>query len=155
TITVADICLGYRPRFGRAYRRAFAYPGRLFGAFFMMAAVVILGMIALIVPGIILANWYLFTQQVVVLEGRGGWPALQRSRELGRGFYFRNFGVYFTVTMAFYLVLFLFEVILLALFVGLFSMSLEEGNMWIAGINVIMSALTSPLLPVAAVLLYY
>src|SRR5215208_6106476 len=93
TVAVSEICLGIQPSVFRCYRRAFSHPGRLIGTMLLYSLIVVLGFIALLVPGLILSTWYAFIGPVVVLEAIGGLKALRRSRELGRGYYFRNFGI--------------------------------------------------------------
>ena len=59
--------------------------GRLFTTRFFAGVIVLFGMAALIVPGIILAVRYFLIDYVVVLEGVGGEAALRRSAELTKG----------------------------------------------------------------------
>jgi hypothetical protein len=99
TIAVSEICLGVKPSVSRSYRRAFADPGRVIGTYLLAFVIIFLGMLALLVPGIIFALWYMFVGPVVMIESLGGWAALKRSRELGRGYYWRNLGIYFLVTI--------------------------------------------------------
>ncbi len=64
---------------------------RLIGTNILSSIVIMLGMLALILPGIYFMLRYLLTSQVVVVEGLGGSPALKRSwhlmkDNLGNGF---------------------------------------------------------------------
>lgn len=59
----------------------------------MYMAVVILGMVALIVPGIWLLVRFYFGAQAVVIEGRRGRDALARSAELVKGHWWRVLGI--------------------------------------------------------------
>jgi len=61
-----------------------AFP-RLFGAVVLVAAGVAVGLLAFIIPGLILAVRWLVVAQVVVVEDRRGSDALRRSFDLVRG----------------------------------------------------------------------
>jgi hypothetical protein len=91
-VTVSDICLDLKPNLRRAYRRGFA-KGRLFSTYFLQVLLTFFGFALLIIPGLVLAAWYMFALSVTVLEQASGNAALRRSCELGHGFYWRNFGI--------------------------------------------------------------
>jgi len=59
--------------------------GRLFGARFFTGFFILLGLVALIVPGIILMVQYALLDPIVVLEGRSGPEARSRSKGLTQG----------------------------------------------------------------------
>ncbi len=59
---------------------------RLLETLFILA-----GLILLIVPGIILGVWFFFIEQVVVIEGESYIKALQKSREIIKGNWWRVF----------------------------------------------------------------
>jgi hypothetical protein len=59
--------------------------GRLFGARFLTGILVLLGLIAFIIPGIVLLVRYAFLDEVVVLEGADALEARRRSTELTVG----------------------------------------------------------------------
>lgn len=99
TVAVSEVCLGIKPNVVRSYRRAFAQPARAMGTYFLAMVIVILGLMALLVPGIVFSLWYILVGSVVILEGLAGRAALKRSRELGRGYYLRNFGIVFVATL--------------------------------------------------------
>ncbi len=50
------------------------------------------GFIMLIVPGIMMGIWFLFSRYLVITEGRRGLDALVQSREYARGYWFALFG---------------------------------------------------------------
>jgi len=91
TVLVSDVCLGNAPRVRRAYGRVF---GPRFWPFFvttMLANVmVILGLVALLVPGLVLLAWFLFVPIVIIVENLSGTAALSRSRRIGAGYHLRN-----------------------------------------------------------------
>jgi hypothetical protein len=59
--------------------------GRMFGARFFAGWYVVFGLLALIIPGLILAARYMLIDEVVVLEGAGARVARQRSAQLTSG----------------------------------------------------------------------
>jgi len=59
--------------------------GRLFGARFFTGLIILLGFVALIVPGIILVVRFALVDPIVVLEGRNGPEARSRSEEMTEG----------------------------------------------------------------------
>jgi hypothetical protein len=95
TVAISEICLNIRPKVGRSYRRAFAEPGKLIRSYLLAFIIILLGFLALYIPGLVFSVWYTFIGPVVVLEALAGRAALKRSRELGRGHYLRNFGIIF------------------------------------------------------------
>jgi hypothetical protein len=77
---------------GQSLRFALGRFGRLLGTALLAGLIIMLGS-CLIVPGILFWVWYAFCEQVVVMENLAGMDALNRSKELGKGFYLRVFGV--------------------------------------------------------------
>jgi hypothetical protein len=150
-VAVSEICLGIRPSVARAYRRAFAHPGRVLGTYLLSLLMIMLGVVALVIPGIVFVLWYLFVASVVVIEGLGGRAALRRSRELGRGSYFRNLGVllvaFFATVAAATLVMAVLAIIAAVLGVG--DVKIYE-LLWSFSVLVAMPAYI-----VSIVLLYY
>lgn len=82
---VREEAAGRRASAREAFRRGLDDFAPLFGAILLVAAGVVLGLLALIVPGLILAVRWVVTSQVVVVEGRRGAEALRRSMDLTRG----------------------------------------------------------------------
>jgi hypothetical protein len=91
-VAVSDICLDLKPSLRRAYRRGFAN-GRLYSTYFLLVLISVFGFALLVVPGFVFLVWYMFALPATVLEQVSNYDALKRSRELGRGFYLRNFGI--------------------------------------------------------------
>jgi hypothetical protein len=77
---------GQSTSYPEAMRAGLHHWGRLFGARIVAGLIVLLGLLALITPGIILAIRFSLVDEVVVLEGAGVW-AFRRSTQLtwGRG----------------------------------------------------------------------
>jgi hypothetical protein len=152
TIAVSDICVGNPPSLKRSYQAI----GRVFGKYFATYALVMLlimiGIMLLVVPGIIAMLLYLFALPVAVIERMGARAALKRSRELGKGFYWRNFGVLLVATLM--AGLFMLAVFVLAAVLGV-AMDLDEGDL---GLNVLLALsgiFTTPILQIPLILLYY
>ncbi|PYJ29007.1 MAG: hypothetical protein DME89_04790 [Verrucomicrobia bacterium] len=150
TIAISDMCLGNKPSVARSYGKIFGEMlGKLFVANLLQTLFVLIGLILLIVPGVIAAVWLLLTPSVVILEGLGGMNALKRSKALGQGFYWRNFGV-FLLVMVICVVL---GGILGAIFGAIFGAML--GNFGGRLVYVLAQTLSAPLSLVMVVLLYY
>jgi hypothetical protein len=71
--------------------------GPLLGSILLSGLLCFLGFLACGIPGIYLSIVYAFVAQVVVLEGLGGMDALNRSKQLVNGFWWRVFGVMFLI----------------------------------------------------------
>lgn len=69
----------------------------LFGALVLVTAGVIVGLIALIIPGIALMVLWLFAGEAVVIEGRGVRDALHRSQALVRGSWWTVFAAWLLI----------------------------------------------------------
>lgn len=96
-LAVAD---GRRPQPGAAITSGLEAFRPIFVAVLIGAAGVFLGFIALIIPGIwLFVRWY-FAPQAVVVDGRRGVNALERSAELVSGSWWRVFGVLVFATIA-------------------------------------------------------
>jgi hypothetical protein len=76
---------GEEVTYAKAIAAGFHNWGRMFGTRFVTGLIVILGLIALIVPGIVVLLKYSLIDPVVVLEGTSGPYARQRSAALTKG----------------------------------------------------------------------
>lgn len=84
---------------GAAIRAGLDDFSALLPALVLMFAGLVLGFMALVVPGVILAVRWAVVAQVVVIEGRHGTQALGRSFELTRGFGWPTFFVVLTLAV--------------------------------------------------------
>ncbi len=89
---LAQLERGQRPEYWAAMKVGFGMWGRLFVARFVAGLIVLLGLVALIVPGIVLAVRYAFLDQAVVLDGATTEGARTRSTELTAGVRWQIFG---------------------------------------------------------------
>ncbi len=76
---------GEKMSYLEAMRAGLHHWGRLFGARLVAGLFVLLGLIALIIPGLILATRFMLIDEVVVLEGAGAWQSRRRSTQLTLG----------------------------------------------------------------------
>ena len=94
TVAVSDLCLGNRLSIRRSYAKLMGpFAGRLFWTNILQGLLMFVGMLALVVPGLLMYAWYMFAASIVVLEGISGGAALARSKALGKEHYLRNLGV--------------------------------------------------------------
>jgi hypothetical protein len=150
TVAVSDICISIKPGVLRSYQRTFKNPGRVLGTYLAATLLSIVAFLALIIPGLIVSAFYMFVGPVVILEQLGGRAAFKRSRELGRGYYLRNVGVFLVVLIILLLVLFLVGAI-----VGL-AVGMMGGTEFTVQVVVLPFALClSPLMAMPLILLYY
>ena len=82
---VAVLRRGDRPTYGAAMRVGLGNAGRLFKANVITGSLILLGLIAGIVPGVLLAVRWALVAPVVILEGVGWRAAMRRSTALTRG----------------------------------------------------------------------
>jgi hypothetical protein len=94
-VAVSDYCLGNDPGVKRSYTRLTSVFWKFIGTFLLLTVLQIIGFMFLVVPGIILTVFFLFSMILVPLERRGGIDALKRSFVLGEGYRWRNLGVFF------------------------------------------------------------
>jgi len=150
TIAVSDLVLGNKPSVARSYGKILGNMfGRLFVASLLQTLFIFIGLILLVIPGIIALLWLLFTPSVVVLEGLGGMNALKRSKALGKGFNWRNFGVFILLLI----ICAVIGGIIGGLFGGFFPASL--GTFPHRLLLIIIQLLSAPITLIAIVLLYY
>jgi hypothetical protein len=151
TAALADICLGNRPSVARAYRRAFGRAtGQVVGVALLVGIIVLLGFVLFVVPGILFSLWFSLAPTVAVLERISGWRALKRSKELGSGYYARNFKVLF---LAYVVVI--AGSLLLGGIIGVLTFLLGLPTEIMNPISSIAGIVLAPIPLIAMILLYY
>ena len=116
------------------------------GAAGILAAIgIVIGLALLIVPGLVLATWWLLIVPVIMLEGRGVLGAFRRSRELVRGNGWNVFGL---IVLTF-VILFAAGIV-----VGIAVFPLDESLQQFVG-NVVSNTLFAPFVALAFTLSYY
>lgn len=93
TAAVANVYLDRPITVGDAYRSIRVILTPIVGTYLLLYLLVILGFIALLIPGIYLANCWSLTTPVMIVEHRFGRTALRRSRQLVTGVWWRTFGI--------------------------------------------------------------
>lgn len=113
---------------------------RLVGATIAAGLIVALGLLALVVPGLVVLMMFILVPQTVILEGKGLMGALSRSNQLTSG----NKMVIF--------LFFLFWAVVLLLFYMIVEMIMPSRSLEVT--EFVASALFAPVLPVATTLIY-
>jgi len=152
TFAVSDICLGNKPSIKRSYGALFRVFWAYLGTYLIYVAAILLGMVLLVVPGIIAILVLLFCLQISVIERRGPIESCKRSIRLGKGYYWRNFGVLLLAALLAMVVVFAIGMTL-----GIIAV-LADSDPESFGFTVavgILGALAAPLLQIPAILLYY
>jgi hypothetical protein len=72
----------------------------LVGTVILSELAIVAGVVALIIPGVIMAIWFQFVGQVVILEHETYLDALRRCRDLVRGAWWRTFGSLVAIGLA-------------------------------------------------------
>lgn len=120
TVAISDLCLGRPVSIGHAYKRMFSgLVGKLLWTFLLIMVASMIGYVLLLVPGLIFSAMVIVAVPVVVLERIGGFAALKRAIQLGKGKHARNFGL----------------VLLLTLIIVVFNMAIGAGAGVITGLT--------------------
>ena len=150
TVAVSDVCLGNAPSFKRSYAKILGKLGLLLLAtnILQMLAIMV-GMVLLFIPGMVLSIWLLLSPSVVVLERRSGVAAMKRSKQLGDGSHWRNFGLL--------LLLAIITLVSIGVIGGVFWFTFPHLlNHWIfRAVRSVGQGLVGPLMMSSLVLLYY
>jgi hypothetical protein len=104
---LARLKQGQEVDYGEAMAAGLKNWGRLFAARLFAGFIVILGLIALVVPGVIFLIRYAFLDSVVVLEGMEAGKARLRSSDLTKGRRWKIFGAAVVFYIAFGVIAFL------------------------------------------------
>lgn len=78
---------------GKAYRKFWS----LLAATILVVLIVVLGTIALVVPGVIFATWYVYTIPAMMLEDKGALEGMSASKDFGDDKKWRTFLILLTV----------------------------------------------------------
>jgi hypothetical protein len=145
-LAVAD---GRRPRPGPAITSGLEAFRPIFVAVLIGAGGIVLGFVVLILPGIwLLIRWY-FAPQAVVVDGRRGGAALERSAELVTGSWWRVAGILLLAGLASEIAAAVLVVPLTAV-----AQSADSGALFLAG-QILAEALVTPFAGLIVTLLYF
>ncbi len=85
--------------FAKGYQRFWS----ILGASILVALIVILGLIALVIPGIIFATWYAYTIPAIVSEDKGALEGMSASRAFGKDKKWSTFLLFLTFALVTFL----------------------------------------------------
>ena len=140
---------GGRPATGQVLRAGFEAFTPLFAAVVLAGLGIVLGLFALVVPGVYLAvRWY-FVPQAVVIEGARAADALRHSGDVVQGFWWRTFGLVVLANVAIVIP----GVILLEPFRALAESA--DRAVWELVGSVVSTSITAPFLALFSTFLYY
>ena len=143
------VARGERPATGRVLRKGFEAFTPLFVAVVLAGLGIVIGLLALVVPGVFLAvRWY-FVPQAVVIDGARGADALRRSGDLVQGLWWRTFGLVVLANVAIVIP----GVILLEPFRALAEST--DRAVWELVGSVVSSCVTAPFIALFSTFLYY
>lgn len=152
TVAVSDICLGNKAGLVRSYAALFRVFWAYLGVYLLYLLATLVGLVLLIVPGIAAMVLLLFCLPAAIIERRGPIEACKRSVDLGKGYYWRNFGVLLLAILVAGV-----ATVIVNLVMVLLSFLLDAGPESFAFnfLTGFLSSLAAPLFQVPAILLYY
>lgn len=154
SISISDVCTGNKPSLKWAYSYIFTVaPIAILVVCVLQVLAAFIGSLLLLIPGLIAGAWLMFAPIIVVLEKVGPVGALKRSKLLGEGFYFRNYGLLVIGIVIICIVLFA-----LGAGIGILSATLQMG--WatkpVASLSaLIVGGFFYPYLYTMTILMYY
>ena len=132
-----------RADLGASVRFAASKLIRIWALSIVVGIIVILGFIALIVPGIILTIMFSLAFPVLLIENKGVFDSMRRSRELVGHRWLKTFGVYFVLGII---------VVVASFIAGAISRPFGVAS---PVVNGLLSALYQPLFPILLAVYYY
>lgn len=116
----------------------------------LMSLIIMAGTILLVIPGLIFTIWYLFSLYIFAIEGKRGYGALQRSKELVQGRFWAV--VWRLVVTSFFYGIIVFVIIAIpTLIIGLFTKFDQFSSVfssmpwWLNALQSVVAILTLPL----------
>jgi zinc ribbon protein len=101
---VQAVLSGSAPSVGESMNKALARFWTLLIAAVAVSILVVLGFIAIIVPGIVLATWYAYTVPAIMLENKGVLDGMAASKAFGRDKKWSTFLVFLLVAVAVFVI---------------------------------------------------
>jgi hypothetical protein len=138
-----------RPRAREVLVAGFEAFTPLFAAVVLAGLGIVVGLLALVVPGVFLAVRWFLVPQAVVIDGARGAGALRRSGDLVQGFWWRTFGLVVLANVAVVIP----GVILLEPFTAI-AESTDDSAWELVG-GIVTTSVTSPFLALFSTFLYY
>lgn len=147
TLVLSDVRLQKTPDVSMAFRRSFELFWRAFVTFLLQQIYVVVGLLSLIAPGVRRFLWFILAMTIVATESQSGTSALQRSREIGEGFYGRNFAV---IAIAFVI-----PPVAIGLVLGILAVLFSMPPALVSVLLLSAVMLMEPLVPVVMFVLYH
>ncbi len=138
---VQESLSGGQPDWSQSFAHAFSRFPRLLGATIIAGMIVVLGLVAFVIPGLVIMMMFILVPQAVVLEDRGSIGALSRSSRLTSGNKMTIF------------LFFLFWVVVLSLFYMILG-SVPVGRTFQA-VEFLASTLFAPVIPISTTVMYH
>ena len=138
-----------RPRAREVLVAGFEAFTPLFAAVVLAGLGIVVGLLALVVPGVFLAVRWFLVPQAVVIDGARGAGALRRSGDLVQGFWWRTFGLVVLANVAVVIP----GVILLEPFRAIAEST--DSSAWELVGGIVTTSVTSPFLALFSTFLYY
>ena len=139
---------GRRPAFGATVQAGLDAFAPVFLAVLIAASLTVVSAITIVGPIFLAVRWY-FVPQVVLLERRRGWEALQGSWELVSGSWWRVFGIVLVTN----LVVGIAGVLARAPFLAAAD-ALDSGAVFLVG-SIVVGVLSAPIVAIVSSLLYF
>jgi len=152
TIAVSDICLGNKASLLRSYGALFRVFWSYLGVYFLYLLATLLGLLLLIIPGIAAMLLLVFCLPAAIIERRGPIESFKRSIDLGKGYYWRNFGVLLLAMLVGFVVM---VAIGLVFGVTLALLGADPEGFAFNFVVGVLTSLATPLFQIPAILLYY
>ena len=145
TKMTSEILQNREPDLGAGVRLAVSKLLSIWAVSLITGIIVILGLIALIVPGIILAIMFSLAIPVLLIENTGVLQSMSRSRELVGGRWLKSLGVYIVIVII---------IAVLGAIANLITLPIGAGSVR-SIVNSLISALYMPILPIGLTVYYY
>lgn len=152
TVAVSDICVGNRPTLKRSFSAIGRVLGRYLGTYALTMLIFLIGLALLVVPGLVAAVLLMFTLPVAVIERKRPIAAITRSIALGKGFYWRNFGVQM---LALLVAIAAFGLLIAVVAMAAVVLGVEPEGFGFSLLMSVASDFATPLMQIPLVLLYY
>lgn len=151
-VALSEISMGIKPTFKRSYKRIYQAGYKKYLLILLLQALYFFGgFILFIIPAFIFYTWYMLSAPVFILEYTVGKAALQRSKQLGKGFYWRNFCTNFLM------IIFSYALIIIIAIISAIVFDMETYNhpLFRDAFNLFIQTIFSSLLLIPSILIYF
>ncbi len=141
--------------FGEALKLGIRRSPILFASIFVYMLVVMVGMLLLIIPGIYLMISLMLGTYLIMVEGRGPIEALQRSRLLVQGNWWRTMAALMVPMVLMMTVMGLAQMLVVMISVPFGQEAMAATMLMSQGLNIIVQVVATPLIYALVLALYY